>query len=205
MWLGVFQPDILHRACTTPRTKTLCLTDPPGHFCRRLSEEGAKHLIALWESLNDAHQDVDRYNAGLGYVALSACTVYLEANDIPTGTDIHPAVEQAARLIRDHADPLPVEEIGRRVGLSASRLSRLFAAQMGVSMVDFRNEQRLSRFLRLYGKGCRRTVLAAALEAGFGSYAQFHRVFTQHMGCGPSEDHSKQASFAQAPGSVLRW
>jgi AraC-like DNA-binding protein len=30
------------------------------------------------------------------------------------------------------------------------------------------------------------TALAAALEAGFGSYAQFHRVFRQETGRSPS-------------------
>jgi AraC-like DNA-binding protein len=50
----------------------------------------------------------------------------------------------------------------------------------------FRNQQRLQRFLRLYGTGRRTTALAAALEAGFGSYAQFYRVFRQQAGRSPS-------------------
>jgi AraC-like DNA-binding protein len=41
-------------------------------------------------------------------------------------------------------------------------------------------------FLRLYGTGRRTTALAAALEAGFGSYAQFYRVFRQQAGRSPS-------------------
>jgi AraC-like DNA-binding protein len=30
-------------------------------------------------------------------------------------------------------------------------------------------------------------MLAAALEAGFGSYPQFHRIFRRVMGCSPGE------------------
>lgn len=37
-----------------------------------------------------------------------------------------------------------------------------------------------------YGRGRRTTALAAALEAGFGSYAQFHRVFREQTGRNPS-------------------
>lgn len=36
------------------------------------------------------------------------------------------------------------------------------------------------------GTGRRTTALAAALEAGFGSYAQFYRVFREQTGRSPS-------------------
>ncbi len=52
-------------------------------------------------------------------------------------------------------------------------------------MVDFRNRIRLGRFFNLYGTGQRHTMLHAALEAGFGSYPQFHRVFKRELGCSP--------------------
>jgi AraC-like DNA-binding protein len=45
---------------------------------------------------------------------------------------------------------------------------------------------RAQRFLPFYGRGRRTTALAAALEACFGSYAQFHRVFREHAGRSPS-------------------
>ena len=46
--------------------------------------------------------------------------------------------------------------------------------------------ERLQRFLRVYGSGRRTTALAAALEAGFGSYAQFYRVFREETGRNPA-------------------
>jgi AraC-like DNA-binding protein len=55
-----------------------------------------------------------------------------------------------------------------------------------VSISRFRNQQRLHRFLYLYGRGQRTTALAAALGAGFGSYAQFYRVFREEVGRSPS-------------------
>ena len=49
-----------------------------------------------------------------------------------------------------------------------------------------RNQQRLHRFLSGYGDGTRTTALAAALAAGFGSYAQFYRVLRQETGRTPA-------------------
>jgi AraC-like DNA-binding protein len=96
-------------------------------------------------------------------------------------------VEKAARLIHDETTTLGLDELARRSGLSPTRLSRLFKQQTGVALVDFRNRQRIERFLELYGTGQRRTMLDAALEAGFGSYPQFHRIFKRVMGRSPGK------------------
>jgi len=187
MWIGVFKPALLARVCITPSSAVLREPDPPGQWSRRLAPEQSARLEALFQELSEARQDTARYNAGLGYALLSAWAAYHEAAEPAAGPDVHPAVEQAARLLRDEAEPLTVEQIAARVGLSASRLSRLFHQQTGIALVDFRNRQRLQRFLRLYGHGRKVTVLDAALDAGFGSYPQFHRIFKQQMGCSPAE------------------
>ena len=187
MWIGVFTPALLAHACVTPEAAPLCASDPPGQWCRRLSLDPSARLQALFGEIAEVQQDTARYNAGLGYALLSAWAAYLGAEEPAAGPDVHPAVEQAARLLRDEADLFSVEEIAARVGLSASRLSRLFHQQTGVALVDFRNRQRLQRFLHLYGKGRTMAVSEAALDAGFGSYPQFYRVFQQQMGCSPAE------------------
>ena len=187
MWIGVFTPALLARACVTPEAAALRASDPPGQWCRRLGLEPSARLQGLFGEIAGVQEDTARYNAGLGYALLSAWAAYLGAAEPAAGPDVHPAVERAARLLRDEADPFSVEEIAARVGLSASRLSRLFHQQTGVALVDFRNRQRIQRFLRLYGKGRAVSVSEAALDAGFGSYPQFYRVFQQQMGCSPAE------------------
>jgi AraC-like DNA-binding protein len=82
---------------------------------------------------------------------------------------------------------MSLPELARRSFLSASRLSRLFKQQTGVSLATYRNRQRLDRFLACYDGRGTRTLLDAALEAGFGSYAQFHRVFKALTGRRPSQ------------------
>ena len=68
------------------------------------------------------------------------------------------------------------KQIAGKLDISLSRLARVFKAEMGMSLVEYRNRLRLDRFLVLLNRG-RTNLLEAALAAGFGSYAQFHRVF----------------------------
>ena len=88
----------------------------------------------------------------------------------PTSKMVSAVVEELAR-----SPSLSGASLARKHGVSVSRLARAFKAEMGISLVEHRNHLRLQRFFRLVKEG--RGLLAAALEAGFGSYAQFHRVF----------------------------
>ncbi len=100
---------------------------------------------------------------------------------------------QSASSAPPHAEK-SLSSLAQEAGLSSARLSRLFKAQTGFAMVDFRNRIRIERFLQLYGTGQRHTMLDAALESGFGSYPQFHRVFTRAMGLSPGEYRRQTAN-----------
>jgi transcriptional regulator GlxA family with amidase domain len=130
-------------------------------------------------------------NAGLGYSVLEAWRSFARASDVPV-EDIHPAVERAVKLIREDKASDSLIELANQAGLSAARLSRLFKQQTGFAVVEFRNRKRIERFLDIYGTGQRQTMLDAALEAGFGSYPQFHRIFTRIMGCSPASYRRRQ-------------
>jgi AraC-like DNA-binding protein len=72
------------------------------------------------------------------------------------------------------------------LGVSEGFLSRSFGRDMGASFVEQRARSRVAHFLALVGDGCR-NLLEAALDAGFGSYSQFHRVFTRVAGVRPRD------------------
>jgi AraC-like DNA-binding protein len=78
------------------------------------------------------------------------------------------------------------EALGSKLRLSASRIARLFKAEMGMSLVEYRNRLRLERFTSLLDERGE-NLLEAALGAGFGSYAQFHRVFVTLRGTTPGK------------------
>lgn len=90
----------------------------------------------------------------------------------------------AAALRRDVG--LSRAALAKALGVSTSVLGKAFKAHMGRSLSEYRNQVRLERFLVLVEPGGG-NLLSAALDAGFGSYAQFHRVFGEKMGCSPKE------------------
>lgn len=72
------------------------------------------------------------------------------------------------------------KEMAAALNMSLSRLARVFKMLMGISLVEYRNRLRLERFEAVIDRGPK-NLLDAALEAGFGSYAQFHRVFRAYL------------------------
>lgn len=185
MWILVFKPALVRRLCAYGTSRTLCARNPAGNFCRRVPPDVLRRLESLFEELS-ATDDIQRINAGLAYALLLAWAAHEEALQL-AGRNVHASVETAARLLRDTSDQqFGLDALARQSGLSPARLSRLFKAQTGVSISAFRNRIRIERFLEIYGGGQRTTMDAAARQAGFGSYAQFHRAFRRVMGHGPA-------------------
>lgn len=100
---------------------------------------------------------------------------------------LHPAVARAVAFLRSFGDDLSLGHLAQRCGLSATRLSRLFKQQMGLSLVQYRTHFRVQHFISRFGRGDTENMLESALRAGFGSYPQFHRAFWQVTGYSPSE------------------
>ena len=198
LWWAVFRPELVSRAAaTTP----LVERDPAGQFSRRLDVRRAGRLDALLGELHDTGPaDVALLNAGLPYLLLSAWQAFVESEDLVAGIDVHPAVETVARSLRADPGAGDLGALARAAGLSPSHLSRIFKAQTGVSITRFRNQRRLERFVAAYGDGRRTTALAAALDAGFGSYAQFSRVHRAELGAAPTAA-ARQAASGSSSGS----
>ena len=142
----------------------------------------------------DARTPLWLVNAAVAYALTRSWLQFETAGQSPTPEAFHPAVAHCVRALRETRAALP--ELARGVGLSESHLSKLFAAQIGVSVTEFRNRVGIERFLELYGDGARLTLMAAALDAGFGSYPQFHRVFSRHMGHSPAEHRRRMQARA---------
>jgi AraC-like DNA-binding protein len=82
-------------------------------------------------------------------------------------------------------DPaISARHMAQRLQITPARLARVFKTEMGMSLVAYRNRMRLDHFDRLLDRGGS-NLLEAALAAGFGSYAQFHRVFRAVHGIAP--------------------
>jgi AraC-like DNA-binding protein len=74
-------------------------------------------------------------------------------------------------------------ELARQLGVHPSALSRRFHDDLSLTFVEYRARLRTMRFIHQVDGG--KSLTAAALEAGFGSYAQCHRVTSRALGCSP--------------------
>lgn len=115
----------------------------------------------------------------------------------PPGPGWFSATGQVALAARDSLPGKTVEmlrreptltgrEIAERLGVSDGHLARVFKNATQVSLVEFRNRVRLERFFAIVDQGGK-NLHEACLRSGFGSYAQFHRVFRDLLGATPSE------------------
>ena len=77
-------------------------------------------------------------------------------------------------------------DVAARLKVSLGRLAHVFKGELGISMIDYRNRLRLTRFTILLDNG-RRNLQEAALAAGVGSYSQFHRVLRAQRHVTPRE------------------
>jgi AraC-like DNA-binding protein len=200
LWWAVFRPSAVARIATSPHARPLLGRDPVGRYSRRLDRQRVQRLGALFGELREAGTvDDTLFNAGLSYLLAFAWRAFLDSSDVVGDREVHPAVDTVARLLQADPGVGDLTDLARIAGLSPSHLSRLFTTQMGLSISRFRNQQRLDRFMRLYRHGRGTTALAAAHEAGFGSYAQFHRVFRQETGRNPSALRSAAADDQWTP------
>ncbi len=99
-----------------------------------------------------------------------------------------PTVQKTLEMLTKNP-ALSGKEIAVALRTSNSRVVRLFKSELGISLVQYRNQLRLERFRALVGMG-EENLLRAARGAGFGSYAQFYRVFRGTYGSAP-RDHAR--------------
>jgi len=85
-----------------------------------------------------------------------------------------------ANLTRDFT----LDDVAEAVAMTPAALSRKFKAALGGPFSTHVQSQRLERAIPLL-LTTRRTVLDIALDCGFGSVEQFHRVFKQRLGTTP--------------------
>lgn len=190
MWIVVFRRRLIRRTAVDKSSLPLLQRSFPGETCRRLRQPELARFEELFSRLAESSDEPGLLNATLAYALLYSWKCFQRAGEVPARR-VHPAVESTARLLLSDENSYTLSQLAQRAGLSPSRLSRLFKQQTGLSTVEFRNRQRMQRFLERYeasdASGRQSTLLESALAAGFGSYPQFHRVFRHVTGCSPAE------------------
>jgi AraC-like DNA-binding protein len=133
------------------------------------------------------HGDPDGLNAGLHHLLLLCWRCQCAGKAVDGAVALHSAVLKALDVLSRGSEKLSLRSLASQCGSSEAHLSRMFTRQIGVSVSRYRNSVRLGRFMEYYRQPEQKTITEAVYAAGFGSYAQFHRVFTQEYGRGPRE------------------
>ncbi|MBC8008545.1 MAG: helix-turn-helix transcriptional regulator [Burkholderiales bacterium] len=94
-----------------------------------------------------------------------------------------PALQMMAR---DYGEPLRVDALAKRCGLSEPHFRRLFVATMGRSPMDYLNNLRL-HMAAAQLRTSSRSVLEVSLAAGFGTLSSFNRLFRRKFEQSPRE------------------
>jgi methylphosphotriester-DNA--protein-cysteine methyltransferase len=133
------------------------------------------------------HGDPDALNAGLRYLLLLAWRSHHLGALRGGAVALHPAVRKALHLLTTQEWDDDLAQLARRCSVSDAYLSRVFRQQIGVPLSRYRNSVRLGRFWERLQAPDQPTIAEAVYAAGFGSYAQFFKVFVDAYGRGPRE------------------
>jgi AraC-like DNA-binding protein len=112
------------------------------------------------------------------------------------------ALRVADCVLEDPADGATAEALGRRFGLSARTLERLFSAETGMRFGLWRQKAKLLESVRLLVEG--RSVTEAALESGYSSVSAYIAAFKQTFGSTPGAMLAADASLGRPEGRPLR-
>lgn len=97
-----------------------------------------------------------------------------------------------AFLARNYQDDISTADIGRAVTLHPNYAMTLFRRECGMSIWQYLIRLRLSQ-AQLMLLTTDKTVLAIALESGFGSLARFYAAFTRECAISPGEFRKRAA------------
>lgn len=105
----------------------------------------------------------------------------------------------AIAYMREHvAEPISVEDIAGRVGLSRAHFFSLFRDQLNTTPQVFWSAVRVEEAVRRLAQ-CEEPLTSVAMELGFSTPGNFSRFFREHMGVTPSRFRRVAGGIDQHP------
>ncbi len=186
LWIVEWKPGTLARLRKARRWDRPAPGDPVIPFCRRLAAAALHRLDGLLAA-TAALSRPDAFNRGLEFALFALWDEFLGAAPVADCAAFHPKLEAVLGLLADPDANWTQTQLARRVKMSPYYLSDLFRQQTGLTIPAYRNRLRLQDFFRRFQAHPEIRLLQHALDAGFGSYAQFYRVFAAALGVPPRE------------------
>jgi AraC-like DNA-binding protein/quercetin dioxygenase-like cupin family protein len=210
-YVAVFKQSLIRKTCLEKQNETLGKNRPPGkmmlhtpleHHSFELARRMMDTLIAgapdndalnreagfgLTPGFRYEHDDPDFLNAGLAHLLVFCWRNQIASQGARRPVPLHNSVLKALDILGQKEQPESLAALAKACGMSPSHLSRTFQKQVGVSLNRYRNTARLERFWQERNLPPQKTLIEAAFAAGFGSYAQFYKIFRTVYGQGPRE------------------
>ncbi len=198
MWILALGPALIERTCDGATGADFLGALAAGDCARLLSIEDALWLAREIRRFSDT-RSAPFMRAGLAYAMTGVQEAFARGTSDGGEAALSSEVRRCMTLLE--ADPaLSRDALADQAGADPDALSKAFKRELGVGLVTYRNRLRVRRFLELAASG-RLTLLAACLEAGFGSYPQFHRVFVAETGHTPRD---YLAALGERPSNAAR-
>ncbi len=168
----------LHKLQTTDSQQPLQIADHK--LCQQI-EYVLERLMEYGE-----HSEHPGYRQ-LSFHLLSELLLLLTVHEQPTvQNNSDSRIEEVLHYLQEHyAEDIRIEQLAQLVCLSPSRLSHLYKAHTGETIMDTLIRLRLERAQHLLASTCR-YVGEIAYEVGFNSQTYFTCKFTRHFGISPS-------------------
>ena len=180
MWVMIFARSTLAANPHCPPVISHAAQGKIGAFI--LKQDHHEQLADLAASLR-TKPDSQWLQAGLIWWAIRAWDA-CDHGEAAKGNRTHPAVQRAIEAIE--ADPTQnIAEIAGAAHQSPSHLGHLFRKEIGQTIAGYRTQTRLNAVDRMMNAPHPPPLLNAAIDAGFGSYSQFYRAFTNACGINP--------------------
>jgi len=152
------------------------------------------HMLSHWEEdLLESRQELKRavlleLEARLLRLASSSLRKVAPARGRQRGgsssSELTKVEQMACYIAQNYTQPLRTEDIGRHVGLHPNYAMGLFKRTIGITIVDYVTQHRVSHAQRLLAMSDEK-IVEVALESGFASTSRFNAAFRQECGCSP--------------------
>lgn len=196
MWVFLVSGDFLPQQLRKNTLPPLTRAEAADHHGPRLLAPKAREELAILAETVSVEEDPKRQEFGITWWLGRAWEHWTKAGP-ETSRHVHPALDQTVLSIqRDPSQSL--ENLAKDAGMSVDHLGQLFRKEMNEGFVAFRNRTRLSRLDYVIEAQTNLNLLEAALEAGFGSYPQFYRVFKKLRGVSPFAYYKEDSLIAGA-------
>ncbi|XBS71844.1 arabinose operon transcriptional regulator AraC [Acerihabitans sp. KWT182] len=158
-----------------------------GHYCP--DEQNRAKMAGLFGQIIEAGQTSGRYAELLALNLLEQLLLRrMDALHASRQPELDIRVTDACHFISDNLadNELDIAAVARHVYLSPSRLSHLFRQQLGVSLLRWREDLRISQ-AKLLLSTTQMPIASVGRNVGFDDQLYFSRVFKKVTGTSPSE------------------